>query len=129
MGASSGRFWAAGTYPLPVSTVNSMSTRAFSSSVQITTLGSMIWMPWPAWICAAVTSPGPDAVSVIRLGPSPCMRSASSFKLSTMSVMSSRTPWSEENSCSTPLICIDVTAAPCSDDRRMRLSALPSVMP
>ena len=46
-----------------------------------------------------------------------------------MSVTSSRTPAIEENSCSTPSMCTDCTAAPCSDDSRMRRSALPSVTP
>ena len=49
--------------------------------------------------------------------------------LSTMSVTSSRTPGMLLNSCSTPSICTAVTAAPCSDDSRMRRIALPSVMP
>ena len=46
-----------------------------------------------------------------------------------MSVMSSRTPAIDENSCSTPSIWIAVIAAPWSDDSRTRRSALPSVMP
>jgi hypothetical protein len=54
---------------------------------------------------------------------------AMSLMLSTMSVTSSRTPAIEENSCSTPSICTDCTAAPCSEDSRMRRSALPSVTP
>ena len=57
------------------------------------------------------------------------MRSAICFTLSTMSVTSSRTPWMEENSCSTPSIWIEVTAAPCSDDSSTRRSELPSVRP
>ena len=89
----------------------------------------MISMSWPAWIWPARTSPGPVAVSVIRFGPSPCMRSASCLMFSTMSVTSSRTPGMLLNSCSTPSICTAVTAAPCSDDSRMRRIALPSVMP
>ena len=82
-----------------------------------------------AWIWPAVTSPGPCARSDRRLGPSACMRSAICFTLSTMSVTSSRTPAIEENSCSTPSIWIEVTAAPCSDDSSTRRSALPSVRP
>ena len=46
-----------------------------------------------------------------------------------MSVTSSRTPAMVENSCSTPSICAAVMAEPCSDDSRMRRSALPSVTP
>jgi hypothetical protein len=54
---------------------------------------------------------------------------AMSLMLSTMSVTSSRTPAIDENSCSTPSICTDCTAAPCSEERRIRRSALPSVTP
>ena len=79
---------------------------------------------WPA-----VTSPGPVAESCTRLGWSPCMRIATCFTLRTMSVTSSRTPASDENSCSTPSILIAVTAAPCSEDSSTRRSALPSVRP
>src|SRR5277367_3101928 len=77
----------------------------------------------------AVTVPGPCFFTTMRLGPSPCILMAMSLMLSTMSVTSSRTPAIEENSCSTPSICTDCTAAPCSEDNRMRRSALPSVWP
>ena len=83
--------------------------------------GASIWL--------AVTAPGPVARSVMRLGPSACMRSASCLMLSTMSTTSSRTPSSEENSCTTPSIWMAVTAAPCSDDSSTRRSELPSVTP
>src|SRR5271165_2115135 len=109
--------------------VNSMPSFTPSSSVHSTSSGFMMSMSWPAWIWPARTSPGPVAVSTIRFGPSPCMRSASCLMFSTMSVTSSRTPGIELNSCSTPSICTAVTAAPCSDDSRMRRMALPSVMP
>src|SRR5690348_3260527 len=46
-----------------------------------------------------------------------------------MSVTSSRTPASEENSWSTPSILIEVTAAPWSEERRTRRSELPRVIP
>src|SRR3954466_8584013 len=82
-----------------------------------------------AWISPAVIVLGPDFFTTIRFGPSPCMRMAMSLMLRTMSVTSSRTPEIDENSCSTPSICTDCTAAPCSDDSRMRRSALPSVRP
>src|SRR3984893_12005647 len=77
----------------------------------------------------AVTCPGPCFFNTMRLGPSPCILSAMSLMLSTMSVTSSRTPAIEENSCRTPSMCTEVTAAPCSDESKMRLSALPSVRP
>src|ERR1700712_5294183 len=81
------------------------------------------------WISPAVTTPGPCFFTTMRLGPSPCILIEMSLMLSTMSVTSSRTPAIEENSCSTPSICTDCTAAPCSDESRMRRSALPSVWP
>src|SRR3712207_939865 len=46
-----------------------------------------------------------------------------------MSVTSSRTPASDENSCSTPSIRMEVTAAPWSEERSTRRSELPSVRP
>ena len=49
--------------------------------------------------------------------------------LRTMSVTSSRTPGIDENSCSTPSICTEVTAAPWSEDSSTRRSELPSVVP
>jgi len=54
---------------------------------------------------------------------------AMSLMLSTMSVTSSRTPGIEENSCNTPSMWTDCTAAPCRDERRMRRNALPNVTP
>ena len=79
---------------------------------------------WPA-----VTSPGPVAESWSRFGPSPSILSAICLTLRTMSVTSSRTPARLENSCSTPSILIEVTAAPWSDDSSTRRSELPSVRP
>ena len=81
------------------------------------------------WMSPAVTVPGPCFFTTMRLGPSPCILMAMSLMLRTMSVTSSRTPGIDENSCSTPSICTDCTAAPCSDDNSMRRSALPSVTP
>ena len=81
------------------------------------------------WMSPAVTVPGPCFFTTMRLGPSPCILMAMSLMLRTMSVTSSRTPGIEENSCSTPSICTDVTAAPCSEDSSTRRSALPSVRP
>src|SRR5580700_11723069 len=78
---------------------------------------------------AAVTTAGPCFLTTMRLGPSPCILMAMSLMLRMMSVTSSRTPAIEENSCSTPSICTDCTLAPCSEDSRMRRSALPSVRP
>ena len=77
----------------------------------------------------AVTTPGPLAEIDRRFGPSTSIFSDTPFRFSTMSVTSSRTPATEENSCSTLSICTEVIAAPCSDDISTRRSALPSVRP
>jgi hypothetical protein len=77
----------------------------------------------------AVTTPGPCLRTTMRFGPSPCILMAISLMFRIMSVTSSRTPLIEENSCSTPSIWTALTAAPWSDDRSTRRSALPSVRP
>src|SRR5438270_792193 len=106
-----------------------MRISAPSSSVQICSSGLSTTMSPTVWISPAVTAPGPCFFTTMRLGPSPCILIEMSLMLSTMSVTSSRTPAIEENSCSTPSICTDCTAAPCSEDNRMRRSALPRVWP
>ncbi len=106
-----------------------MRIEAPSSSVQSTWSLLRISMSEGASIWPPVTGPGPVARSVMRLGPSACMRSASCLMLRTMSTTSSRTPSIEENSWTTPSICTEVTAAPCSEDRSTRRSALPRVTP
>ncbi len=89
----------------------------------------MISMSCPVSISSAVTSPGPSARSRMRFGPSPCMRRPIDLMFRMMSVTSSRTPGIDENSWSTPSICTEVIAAPCSDDSRIRRSELPRVSP
>ena len=106
-----------------------MRISAPSSSVQSTRSGLRTSMSPTVWMSPAVTVPGPCFFTTMRLGPSPCILMAMSLMLRTMSVTSSRTPAIEENSCSTPSIWTDCTAAPCSEDSRMRRSALPSVRP
>src|SRR5258708_566605 len=106
-----------------------MRISAPSSSVQICKSGLSTTTSPTVWISPAVTTPGPCFFTTMRLGPSPCILIEMSLMFSTMSVTSSRTPAIEENSCSTPSICTDCTAAPCNDDSRMRRNALPSVWP
>src|SRR5580704_6102922 len=106
-----------------------MRISAPSSSVQICRSGLSTTTSPTVWMSPAVTTPGPCFFTTMRLGPSPCILIEMSLMLSTMSVTSSRTPAIEENSCSTPSMCTDCTAAPCSEDSRMRRSALPSVWP
>src|SRR5216684_1152119 len=106
-----------------------MRISAPSSSVQICSSGLSTTTSPTVWISPAVTTPGPCFFTTMRLGPSPCILIEMSLIFSTMSVTSSRTPAIEENSCSTPSICTDCTAAPCSEDNRIRRNALPSVWP
>src|SRR5918994_2730938 len=129
IGASSARLRSDGTYPLPVSTVNSMRISAPSSRVQSTSSGFRICTSPTVLISPAVTAPGPVLRSVMRLAPSPCILMAIVFTLRTISVTSSRTPGMDENSCSTPSIWTAVTAAPWRDDSRTRRRGLPSVVP
>ena len=76
----------------------------------------------------AVISPGPVAISGASTSPaSVCMRHTTSFRLSTMSVTSSLTPLIVENSCATPSMRTDVTAAPTRDDSSTRRRELPNV--
>ena len=76
----------------------------------------------------AVTSPGPFAISGASISPaSVCMRQTTSLRFRTMSVTSSVTPLIVENSCATPSIRTDVTAAPTSDDSSTRRRELPNV--
>src|SRR5699024_4563319 len=51
------------------------------------------------------------------------------FRFKIIVVTSSTTPSTVENSSSAPSICTDVTAAPGSEDNRMRRKELPSVVP
>src|SRR5262245_34797638 len=106
-----------------------MRISAPSSRWHSTRSGLRITTSPTVWMSPAVTTAGPDFFTTMRLGPSPCILMAMSLMLSRMSVTSSRTPGIEENSCSTPSMCTDCTLAPCSDERRMRRSALPSVRP
>ena len=62
-----------------------------------------------------VTTPGPCEDRVSLLGPSTSIRIAMPFKFKTMSVTSSLTPETDENSCSTLSIWIPVIALRNSD--------------
>ena len=54
---------------------------------------------------------------------------ANDLTFKTMSVTSSLTPFIDVNSCKTPSICIDVTAAPLIDESNILLKELPKVSP
>ncbi len=69
-------------------------------------------MPFDSEMSPAVTTPGPLAEIDRRLGPSTSILIETPFRFRTMSVTSSRTPATDENSCSTLSIWTEVMAAP-----------------
>ena len=77
---------------------------------------------------AAVTMPSPRFVRrTSTSGDSPWRMQTSCFRLRMMSVTSSRTPGRVVNSCATPSIFTEVTAAPSSEESSTRRSELPNV--
>ena len=70
-----------------------------------------------------------DASKISFLVPSEDDFNAKDLTFKTISVTSSLTPFIEVNSCSTPSICIDVTAAPLIEDNKILLNELPKVKP
>src|SRR5438876_504389 len=67
----------------------------------------------------AVTSPGPCLRRYMTTASSCSAETTSSLRFRMMSVTSSLTPATVENSCTTPAIRMRVTAAPGMDDRRV----------
>ena len=86
-------------------------------------------MSLPHSMSAAVTSRAPAASMRIVRGSLSCMRMQSCLSASTMLVTSSRTPGMVENSCRTPSIWMEVTAAPSKDESSIRRRLLPNVVP
>ena len=128
-GGSSGLFRSADTYPLPVPTFISIWKFVFSSRLQITKFGLRISISVTGVISDALISPGPLASKINFFVPSDELLRASDFTFKTISVTSSLTPFIEVNSCNTPSICIDVTAAPLIDDNKTLLREFPNVSP
>ena len=77
----------------------------------------------------ALISPGPFASNTSFFVPSELHFNARDFTFKTISVTSSLTPLMDVNSCKTPSICIEVTAAPLIDERRILLNEFPKVNP
>ena len=76
----------------------------------------------------AVISPGPVTTSGASISvASECIRQTMPLRLRTMSVTSSVTPLIVENSCATPSMRTDVTAAPASEASSTRRSEFPNV--
>ena len=80
-------------------------------------------------ISEALISPGPFASNISFFVPSELLFNAKDFTFKTISVTSSLTPLIDVNSCNTPSICIEVTAAPLIEESRILLSELPKVSP
>ncbi len=107
-----------------------MSSSASFARVATCCCGFRISTRGPAWMSAAVTarSPRTRMCAISSVAPSFSL-TRTSFRLRTMSVTSSATPGSVENSCSTPFTRTATIAAPWSDDSSTRRSALPMVVP
>jgi hypothetical protein len=100
----------------------------FFSSVAIGASGLRISTPEGRSMSFAFTSPGPVATSgASTSSASVCMRTTRSLRLRMMSVTSSLTPGTVENSCATPSMRTLVIAAPPSEERRTRRRLLPNV--
>ena len=79
------------------------------------------------WIAAAVTSPAPWWRRYSTTGSSSSLDTTRFFTFRMISVTSSATPSTVENSCITPSIRMLVTAAPGMEDSRVRRRELPRV--
>ena len=101
----------------------------FSSKLQITKSGFNISTSVTAVISEALISPGPFASKTNFFVPSAAHFKANDLTFNTISVTSSLTPLIDVNSCKTPSIWIDVTAAPLIEDNNIRLNELPNVKP
>ena len=80
-------------------------------------------------ISEALISPGPLASKISFLVVSEELFKANDLTFRTMSVTSSLTPLIDVNSCKTPSIWIEVTAAPLIDESKILLKELPKVKP
>ena len=89
--------------------------------MQITKSGFKISTSATGAISEALISPGPFASKINFFVPSELLFNAKDFTFKTISVTSSLTPFIEVNSCKTPSIWIDVTAAPLIDDNKILL--------
>ena len=96
----------------------------FSSKLHITKSGFNISISEDVVIFEAFISPGPLASRISLLTVSELLFKASDLTFKTISVTSSLTPLIEVNSCSTPSICIAVTAVPLIEDKRILLNAV-----
>ncbi len=90
---------------------------------------SGLWISTPAGgvMSAAVTRPASSRRRYITTGSSFSEETTRFLMLRMTSVMSSLTPGTVLNSCSTPSMRIEVTAAPGMEDSRVRRRELPRV--
>jgi len=75
----------------------------------------------------AVTTQGPFLLSLIQRGPRVWLLRRTRLRLRMMSVTSSETPGSAQNSWAAPWMRMEVMAAPSMEESRTRRRLLPSV--
>ena len=99
------------------------------SSDRVAMCSSGLWISTPAGtaMSAAVTSPAPDLRRYMATGSSSSLESTRPLRLRMISVTSSTTPGSVENSCWLPSILIEVIEAPGIELSSVRRNELPSV--
>eukprot|EP01022_Parablepharisma_sp_SALTPOND_P013736 TRINITY_DN18452_c0_g1_i1.p1 TRINITY_DN18452_c0_g1~~TRINITY_DN18452_c0_g1_i1.p1 ORF type:complete len:655 (-),score=144.50 TRINITY_DN18452_c0_g1_i1:937-2901(-) len=129
MGSSSLLLRSAVTQPLPVLTVSSARRRPSGPRLAMTCSGLRISTSGGAAMSPAVTTFSPLASMLITAGSWPRYFRRTPLRFRMMSLTSSITPLMVENSCSTPSMRTLVIAAPCKEEIRMRLRALPMVWP
>ena len=101
----------------------------FSSKLHITNSGFNISTSATGAMSEALISPGPFASKTNFFVPSELHFKANDFTFNTISVTSSLTPFIDVNSCKTPSIWIEVTAAPLIEDNKILLNEFPNVKP
>jgi len=125
-------FSSAGTYPLPLVIVNSISNFTDGSILQITKSEFKTWkaeVNLPKSPAVSLSWPETDITTVSESVPSICCLKRTCFKFNIISVTSSTTPLSVENSWSAPSIRIDEIANPSKEESKIRRNELPTVIP
>ena len=129
MGIPSSLFRSAETYPRPCLTTISMSSRAPLSRVAMCRSGVRISTSASCSTSPAFATPGPFLRRRMVLVFSACSLKRIFLTLRMMSVTSSVMPGIVENSCRTPSILTETTAAPDNEDSNTRRNELPTVVP
>ena len=102
---------------------------ASSFKVARTRSGLMISTCSSQTISPAVTTHSPEAETLTTLGPSQFSLADRALRFRMISVTSSLTPGTVENSCNTPSMRTDETATPGNEESKTLRSELPRVVP